>query len=218
MCASLLHLKFSSLGTWSLNPKHLPPVPSAQVAPPPRSCPRYWFHHICKITEAPMPNLSALSGIFFPDSYKPKSQRKPRGTQGPRVTVWRQSNTVLAWLSSTAAWICSKEASNLAVFNREHRIMEKNCSHEKRIKVIKESVTGSKGVSTAVDHQNLLRSLVMTSFGVMGYKKNHVLSDMIHDLTAWSHGYSPPNYHPIIYQGNYSLTEQSQDWCEDTCG
>lgn len=66
---------------------------------------------------------------------------------------------------------------------------------------------GSDGVSAAVDHQTLLWSLVMTSFGVTGYKR-YVLSNMIHDLTAWSHGYSPSNYHPIIHQGNYSSTEQ----------
>lgn len=122
---------------------NLPPVRSTQAASPCCSCPRYRFCHICKITEPPMPNLSESFGTFFPSPPHAKKPAQIRThTRAPR-DVWRQSSTVLAWLSSAAAWTCSKEASNQAVFQPWPSHHGENSSHEKRLQVIKEAVTAA---------------------------------------------------------------------------
>lgn len=43
------------------------------------------------------------------------------------------------------------------------------------------------------------------------WAQRYALSDVIHAPATLSHGYSPFNYHPIIYHGNYSYSEESQE-------
>lgn len=42
------------------------------------------------------------------------------------------------------------------------------------------------------------------------WAQRYAPSNVIHAPATLSHGYSPSNYHPIIYQGNYGYTEGSR--------
>lgn len=146
-----------SSGTWSLNLNHLTPVFLTQVAPPPSSCPRFHFHHICKTAKPQTPNLCSLSGTF--------ARRNPALSLQNPLAAWRAApdEQVCIQLSPAAAcrwsvealskpWPSTRGGVGPHIMKTTAAIREQNTGNQR-------SCRGN-DLSAAVDHQNLLWPLL----------------------------------------------------------